>query len=476
MARQYGEDQAQIVPAEADWFRVWFEELAKRPRSLSIDIGNLEAGGNISVVIHLDEDNLSDTDYDFDKIRDAGCELPRCIIREVLTKDTARRLETAYMVINKHHDVNLEYSLGYIIFVWQISVGYISAKNGGPWLMCGPVVKDEANFRKLYPILKDRPAITLDVLLSFWEDYGLRHCDFMKRSDDYGLYDFRKIPPIWIDLHEYKEIIDSAKPPSRRNISVDANIAPFVEVLQQLYAVGKQTIGTINLSFSQGYSEGQEGPDLTETQKPTLENSLSSPIDPNEKIFCNYGATWLVSYDGIRKTVPNKAGMHYIEYLLTNPNKDMDVLKLANIVNRITATGHPMCSQMTSEQLNEEGLSICNDFHDQVTDKAAMIHIHKETIVKLGMAWRRKDFDDVAKLTGDIEYIDDQIKKCRGLGGSSKKNTAAEKPRVNIQKAIKSACDEIKKVHKPLYHHLKSCIRTGYILKYEPGQKVRWDN
>jgi len=64
-----------------------------------------------------------------------------------------------------------------------------------------------------------------------------------------------------------------------------------------------------------------------------------------------------------------------------------------------------------------------------------------------------------------------------GLGGRDRKvGAGAERARLMVTKRIKAVLQTIGKLHPPLAHHLRACVKTGYYCSYTPppAQRVQW--
>ncbi|HKR98726.1 MAG TPA: hypothetical protein VJU79_04350, partial [Candidatus Dormibacteraeota bacterium] len=56
------------------------------------------------------------------------------------------------------------------------------------------------------------------------------------------------------------------------------------------------------------------------------------------------------------------------------------------------------------------------------------------------------------------------------LGGRDRRTgAAAERARVNVTRALRSAVERIAEQDEALGHHLNTCVRTGAFCSYNPG-------
>jgi hypothetical protein len=77
----------------------------------------------------------------------------------------------------------------------------------------------------------------------------------------------------------------------------------------------------------------------------------------------------------------------------------------------------------------------------------------------------------------ELEFVHDELSAAVGLSGRDRKmSDLAERMRLRIGKAIRSALNGIREHDPSLAHHLTTCIRTGYYCAYLPDQRqlVAW--
>ena len=81
------------------------------------------------------------------------------------------------------------------------------------------------------------------------------------------------------------------------------------------------------------------------------------------------------------------------------------------------------------------------------------------------------------RIREELEFVNDELSAGIGLRGSDRKmSDSAERMRVRIGKAIRSALSGIREHDPSLAHHLATCIRTGYYCAYlpDPRQRPSW--
>jgi hypothetical protein len=96
---------------------------------------------------------------------------------------------------------------------------------------------------------------------------------------------------------------------------------------------------------------------------------------------------------------------------------------------------------------------------------------------ELDEAERMNDMGRAERIRHELEAVNDELSAALGLGGRDRKmSDPAERTRVRIGKAIRSAVSGIREHDPSLAHHLTTCIRTGHYCAYlpDPRQLTSW--
>jgi len=98
-----------------------------------------------------------------------------------------------------------------------------------------------------------------------------------------------------------------------------------------------------------------------------------------------------------------------------------------------------------------------SDYHHRISD------LHAD----LAEAERFNDEGRVAKARAEIDELESRLAGALGLGGRSRRSsTDAERARVAVTKAIKTAIQQIRAEDPELGHHLSTTMSTGYFCCY----------
>jgi len=485
MARQDAENAKQTERDVVAWLEGWREEQLMHPRRVDSMAYKLEPGENVSVVIRIDDERLAGFGYNDRDFLSACSEAPLCIIREVLTKDTALRLNTAHKLIADMQGATLgeSNSLAYIIYVWQLVRGYGASKRGGPSIVCGPVIEDNETYARMWPILIDKPVATLDAILSFWEQFGQRLASgfIVPPRSQRGVFDYRVMPPGWVSADVYQQVTGRELPPSPRLLLVDPNVAELAECLQK---------GQRDLHFSLVSNKEELISEPANTKGIGFAEELDAPVDPGRSVFRRCGATWLVIYAGKRVTVDHCDGMTYIRHLLEKANTPVPVDEL----HRLAYPPGPSDGQFDHadgdfptidgvDRGYDDGLLTIADVGHAYDDDEVFLSNYRAALEEIAaeeeQAARRCDPTELAEVRKRKKKLERFIASEFGKRGNRRTMTdPKKKQRQAVQRAIKTALAKINATLPELGNHLSSPprrLKTGADCVYLPGGEIHWE-
>lgn len=163
--------------------------------------------------------------------------------------------------------------------------------------------------------------------------------------------------------------------------------------------------------------------------------------------------------------VPDTKGMRYLAELLARPGVERHVLDLVDRVEGLSDAG------IDRRRLGDAG---------PVLDKAARTSYRRE-IERL-----RAEIDDALSgdlletaeaLQAELDLLVGQLASAFGLGGRERRaGSAAEKARLNVTRAIRSAVRTLVEALPVAGAVLDRGVRTGRYCVYQPvaGDEVRW--
>jgi predicted ATPase len=169
--------------------------------------------------------------------------------------------------------------------------------------------------------------------------------------------------------------------------------------------------------------------------------------------FRREGEFWTVAYAGETLRLRDVKGLRYLAFLLGSPGKEIHVLELAQAVEGVSgrvAPGPPepvldvQAKESYRRRLQElsEDLQEARDWHD---------------------------LERIARIEAEIDAVTDELARAAGLGGRDRQLASpAERARVSVTKAIRSAIKAIERESPELGDHLSASIRTGRFCSYAP--------
>ena len=196
-----------------------------------------------------------------------------------------------------------------------------------------------------------------------------------------------------------------------------------------------------------------------------------------EAVFRSEGDFWIITYQDHTLRLKDMRGLHYIAYLLGHPNEHFHVRDLAAI-----AGGEPLIADAAGAEPRAPALRIPAEADDvaPILDHRAKAEYRarlSELRAELDEAERMNDGGRAERARRELAFVDDELSAAVGLGGRDRKiSDYAERARLRIGKAIRSAVSAIQKHDPSLGHHLSTCIRTGYYCAYAPDplQRRSW--
>ena len=216
----------------------------------------------------------------------------------------------------------------------------------------------------------------------------------------------------------------------------------------------------------------------TQHLPPDTEMPLSdtrSPMPDPPCLFRHDGDYWTLSFQGTVCRVRHTLGMQYIAQLLHHPHREFHVLALVSGGAEYTQAMVEVDRQSNPAQIHY-GLSDAGELLDAQA-RAAYKRRLQELREELEEAQTFHDVGRAEKIQEEIDLLAAEISRAVGLGGRRRKAASpAERARVNVTLAIKTALKRIIANHPALGQYLARTIKTGYACLYapEPYQPVVW--
>ena len=171
-----------------------------------------------------------------------------------------------------------------------------------------------------------------------------------------------------------------------------------------------------------------------------------------EHVFRRQGQNWTLKYRGGKPLIMNHTkGLNYISFLLRHPGEELTALALIDLDEGREIGSHALS---TSFSIDEETLS-------SVRGKM------QELQADLAQAEEYYDYAEAERLRGEIEKLEDYVRREAGLGGKARRESPEQKrARTSVSNAITRAIRAVRKEHPAFADYLKLQIQTGFFLQY----------
>lgn len=206
---------------------------------------------------------------------------------------------------------------------------------------------------------------------------------------------------------------------------------------------------------------------------PSPQSSISAPrhftLDTQHSaLFRREGDYWTLAFEGKMRRVRHTLGMQYLAQLLRHPRRGFSVLALAaGDMESASAMATANEAQDNPIQI-QQGLNDAGDVLDTQAKATYQRRLH-ELQEELAEAQAFNDVGRVEKIQTELDFLTREITRAVGLGGRARKAASpAERARVNVTLAIKTALKRIAAHHPALNQYLTRTIKTGYSCMYTP--------
>jgi hypothetical protein len=167
--------------------------------------------------------------------------------------------------------------------------------------------------------------------------------------------------------------------------------------------------------------------------------------------FAREGDVWTISYAGAMFRLHDVKGLGYIAALLARPGRELPALELAGA--GLAAGGEAPLLDDRAKQEYGRRLEAIEDELDE--------------------ARRWGDDERVAHLQEELDALGEELARAVGLRGADRGFASpAERARISVTKAIRTAIKLIAKSSPALAAHLEASIRTGRFCSYAPPGAV----
>jgi non-specific serine/threonine protein kinase len=199
------------------------------------------------------------------------------------------------------------------------------------------------------------------------------------------------------------------------------------------------------------------------------------PMVAGPAIFREDAKGWLVGFEGASFRLKPTKGLRYIAQLLAHPEREFHALDLA-AADAGAERAHAYAA-MTDDQLGELGLH-----RDRLGDAGELLDADAKAAYRRRLDDLREEIEEAeawddagraAVAREEMERIISELVAALGIGGRDRKAaSSAERARVAVTKAIKSAVQRLGEESESLGLYLSCTIRTGTFCSYTPDPRI----
>jgi hypothetical protein len=185
-----------------------------------------------------------------------------------------------------------------------------------------------------------------------------------------------------------------------------------------------------------------------------------------QAVFRREGEYWSMVYEGDAFRLRDSKGLRYLARLLAAPGEELHALEL------VGADTFGVRKAAVEDGLEVGGFGDAGEVLDTQA-KAAYRQRLDELGDEIEEAESWNDPERAARAREEREFIARELSAAVGLGGRDRRAaSAAERARVNVTRAIKSALLRIDEHSPALGAHLKRTVRTGTFCSYSPDPRL----
>ncbi len=192
---------------------------------------------------------------------------------------------------------------------------------------------------------------------------------------------------------------------------------------------------------------------------------------PDAGTFRREGDYWTIQYVGDAFRMRDAKGLHHLARLLAAPGREIHALELAGSDSR--AAGVNASYSLAADpalvvgRLGDAGPTL--DAEAKAAYRTRLDDLREE--LAEAEAWN--DPERVARLEAEVEALTHELSAALGLGGRDRPAaSSAERARVSVTRAIRSALARIAAQNPELGAHLDATIRTGTFCSYTPDPRA----
>lgn len=194
-----------------------------------------------------------------------------------------------------------------------------------------------------------------------------------------------------------------------------------------------------------------------------LRQHLSAERPRTDAVFRREGEFWTIAYEGQVFRLRDVKGLRYVASLLASPGREVHVIELVSAVTGPPADGRARLVE------NDLVVSRPSNLDPLLDDQAKADYGRRleELEEELEEAREWGDAERVAGIEEELDLLSQELARAVGLRGRDRTfSSPAERARISVTKAIRTAIKLIDKQCPNLAAHFEASIRTGRFCSY----------
>lgn len=208
----------------------------------------------------------------------------------------------------------------------------------------------------------------------------------------------------------------------------------------------------------------------------SVDGASPAPGQASPHLFRREGEYWTVAHDGRVVRLRDSKGLRCLARLLASPGREVASVELeawdagSATSGATDSAGGADAMTVTGTDLGDAGALL--DARAKADYRARIDELRAE----LSEAQEFNDPDRAARASEELEFLTQELARAVGLGGRDRRAAShAERARLNVSRAIRSAMRAVARDHPALADHLTATIRTGRFCSYTPDPRAPID-
>lgn len=199
----------------------------------------------------------------------------------------------------------------------------------------------------------------------------------------------------------------------------------------------------------------------------------AAATSPRTATFAREGRGWVVACGDKQARLADSKGLRYLAELVRHPGVERHALDLVDRVEGVAVGGPPHAAAAAPDRhrLGDAGELV------DATARTAYRHRIEALRAEIDDAMAMGAVERAESLQAELDELVGQLAQAFGLGGRSRRaSSAAERARLNVTRALRSATAKISEALPEAGRLLDCRLRTGLYCAYEPDENdaVHW--